>query len=338
MGVDDLIFVIIISLTLSVTVIFNIVLLVVILITPKMLTPTNILICNLAVSDIFLSGMVTSQNVHDISHASLDYFEGDFSCRLVNFSPLVCVMASIYSMVAVSFERKQAIVVTQHRKTTMTQAVLVVPIIWLLSLIFCIPTIHEYTQYVEDTGNGTLIIRCGSHGVSRTFSIINGIGILLLAYIVPLVILVVNYGSIVLFFRSRRLIGDVTESNGLTTRALFEIRINVVKMLTLMSALFTVSWLPYFVLLIIEELATRLTPTAQLRISLSVLSTTYNFGLNVFYNRNLRTVLKAMVMCQKVSTKKNTVFIANHRRQSQASPACEVIRSKKVLDFKHGYI
>lgn len=77
MGVDVLIFVVIISLLLSVTVIFNVLILVVILKIPKMLNPTNVLICNLAVSDVFLSGIVIPQNVHDISHAQLDYFEGN---------------------------------------------------------------------------------------------------------------------------------------------------------------------------------------------------------------------------------------------------------------------
>lgn len=41
----------------------------------KMKTPTNILICNLAVSDLLFGGIVLPQNLHDISHTG-DYHEG----------------------------------------------------------------------------------------------------------------------------------------------------------------------------------------------------------------------------------------------------------------------
>ena len=41
----------------------------------KMRTVTNIFICNLAISDIFLAAFVLPQNIHDMSHIG-DFFEG----------------------------------------------------------------------------------------------------------------------------------------------------------------------------------------------------------------------------------------------------------------------
>ncbi|BFZ17245.1 hypothetical protein BsWGS_20284 [Bradybaena similaris] len=207
----------------------------------------------------------------------------------------------------------------------MTQAVVAVPTIWFLAFVFCIPTIYEYAQHKEDIGNYTLITRCGSIGVSRTYSIINGFGILLLAYIIPLVILVVNYASILYFFRPRGLIGDAIESNRQVTHTLSKIRMNVVKMLILVSVLFLVSWLPYFTLFILEkttgtgDLVDANGPVNKLRIFLSVLSTTYNFCLNILYNGNFRTGLKAVITCQKVHVKRNTVLAADGRRPTRVT-------------------
>lgn len=41
----------------------------------KMWTPTNLLICNLAVSDFLFGGVVIPQNLHDIAHTR-HYYEG----------------------------------------------------------------------------------------------------------------------------------------------------------------------------------------------------------------------------------------------------------------------
>ena len=42
----------------------------------KLRTVTNILICNLSVSDILLAGFVMPQRLHDITHPGMDFYEG----------------------------------------------------------------------------------------------------------------------------------------------------------------------------------------------------------------------------------------------------------------------
>ena len=42
----------------------------------KIRNVTNVLICNLALSDIFLAAFVLPQNIHDLSHTK-DYHEGE---------------------------------------------------------------------------------------------------------------------------------------------------------------------------------------------------------------------------------------------------------------------
>ncbi|GFN80957.1 cholecystokinin receptor [Plakobranchus ocellatus] len=152
LSTGQLVFVIFVSILLAVSVICNIMVVVVVLKTPKMINATNIFICNLAVSDILLAGVVIPQKIHDISHADVNYFEGDVLCRIVHFCPLLCIMASIYSMVAISFERKRAIVVTTEHWTTIKQAIRSIPVIWLLSFLFCIPTMVQTNEKRDAKG------------------------------------------------------------------------------------------------------------------------------------------------------------------------------------------
>ncbi|KAH9494863.1 hypothetical protein Btru_015854 [Bulinus truncatus] len=73
----ELAFTIIISFVLIVSVVGNLLVLIVVIKTPKLLNATNVFICNVTVSDILLASLVLPQNIHDISHASENYYEGE---------------------------------------------------------------------------------------------------------------------------------------------------------------------------------------------------------------------------------------------------------------------
>ena len=71
----EAIFIFVVGTTLGVSVICNILVVVVVAVTPMLRNPTNVLLCNLAVSDMLLASVVLPQNLHDISHSD-NYFEG----------------------------------------------------------------------------------------------------------------------------------------------------------------------------------------------------------------------------------------------------------------------
>ena len=68
------IFIAITSIVLVYSVISNFGVIAVVMRSKKLRTVTNMLVVNLAVSDILLAGLVLPQDVHDVSHA-VDYFE-----------------------------------------------------------------------------------------------------------------------------------------------------------------------------------------------------------------------------------------------------------------------
>ncbi|KAL8584969.1 hypothetical protein ACOMHN_043605 [Nucella lapillus] len=301
----ELCFVVVVGMVLAVSVSCNLLVIVVVVLTPKLRTPTNMLICNLAVSDLLLASLVLPQNLHDVTHAEDSYYEGDVLCRVVNACPLLCIMASIYSMVAISFDRSSAIVLNTQLPLTIRSAMLQLTLIWGVSGLLCVPTLYEHGQFVVKEGvNGTeegLILACGSHGVSPLFSLLNGLGLLLAAYLLPLLILMVNYGRILMFFRRKGVLGPGSSERGSVFQSLFKSRMKVVKMLILVAVLFAVSWAPYFVLLLFEKVSGfsenkyNNNWENMLRIALSAFSTAYNFALYIVYNSNFRQGLQQVL-------------------------------------------
>ncbi|XP_076458435.1 neuromedin-K receptor-like [Babylonia areolata] len=297
----ELAFIVIVGAVLATSVVCNVLVMVVVAVTPKLRTPTNVLICNLAVSDLLLASVVLPQNLHDVSHAEDSYDEGDFLCRVVHTSPLFCITASIYTMVAISFDRTAAIVLNALRKLTCRSVSLQLLSIWVLSVLLCAPTLYEFGEFVVVVVNGT-VLGCGSHGVSHLYSVLNGVGLLLLAYLLPVAVVMVNYGRILVFFRSKGVLGGGSGTGrGEVFQALYKSRMMVVKMLILVALLFALSWAPYFVLLLTEKVSG--TSHNQysddwanmLRIALSAFSTAYNFLLYVVYNRNFRLGLQRLL-------------------------------------------
>ncbi|XP_076452789.1 pyroglutamylated RF-amide peptide receptor-like [Babylonia areolata] len=198
---NELAFTIVVGLILTISVVCNIMVVVVVMVNPGLRNPTNLLICNLSVGDLILASVVLPQNLHDLSHVDESYFEGAFLCKVVYTCPLICIMASIYSMVAISFERTQVILITRSNKLTIRRTVILLAVLWIFAVVFALPTAHEHSVYVRDRKeNGTTILGCGTDGVSYEYSVVNGVWLLFVAYLIPLVILLVNYWRILRYF------------------------------------------------------------------------------------------------------------------------------------------
>ena len=66
----------------------------------KLRTVTNIFICNLSVSDILLAGFVMPQRLHDITHASEDFYEGRSLLRCIEtaYGALLAKLCETFEM------------------------------------------------------------------------------------------------------------------------------------------------------------------------------------------------------------------------------------------------
>ena len=241
---------------------------------------------------------------------------GELACRLVNFLPIFVISASIFSLVAMAYERQHAIVQSSKDQVTEDQLKVIIALIWSAAFLVALPSMIEYSVYkdmiqddalqpilsryitegvdlstyltetftstyttstnynntkmeadvthkssqdvtshmnLESTSESipnienSSLLKCGSVEVSTAYSVINGVYLLSLAYVVPLVLLIYHYGKLVYFIRHRAQSSQAV----LTTSVVSKKKIKIVKMLCWVTMLFIVSWLPYFTLLIV---------------------------------------------------------------------------------------
>ncbi|XP_061196695.1 neuromedin-K receptor-like [Saccostrea echinata] len=191
------IFLSIISMILIFAVVSNFLVVIIVARNKKMRSATNIFIGNLSLSDIILGAFVLPQNLHDLTHAE-NFHEGEILCKIVNGFPIFCITASIFTLVALSCERKHSIVHSLRPQLTLTTSKKIVVSVWVLAGIVSTPSFVEYSVTTVGLKKNVTIESCGST-FHRTFSIFNGLCVLLLAYVIPLIIMWYNYVLIIKF-------------------------------------------------------------------------------------------------------------------------------------------
>ncbi|XP_071129348.1 neuropeptide Y receptor type 2-like [Mytilus edulis] len=295
---------------------------------------TNILICNLSVSDIILAGIILPQNLHDISHED-DFHEGPFLCKVAFAFPILCITSASYTLATMAFERRNCIVDSLKTQITNRHCKFIIPSVWVIAFLAATPTIIEFQvvdqQTIED--NKTEIHQaCNSDMVPRAFVIGNGIMLLFVTYIVPLVIILYNYSRIIYFVVQQT--GSSTDQSttaAVANSTILKKKMKIIKMLIIVAVLFAVSWLPYFITLIIaksrgsdgSESASSV--TFLVKIALAAFSTAYNVVLYVTFNPMFRQAFLRIFMCNR---KKQNKVAAVSDLDTQNRP---IERSRGVL-------
>ncbi|XP_070536308.1 neuropeptide Y receptor type 1-like [Ptychodera flava] len=131
--------------------------------TKKMRNATTLFILNLAVSDILYSSISIPLKL--VSIANKHYWTlGNLGCKVVMFGPLFCITSSIYTMVAISHERRVDVMNGLHKKITLRQAKIAIVMIWILAVVSSAPQIYEYSTYKK------VVLNSGSSQESESHS------------------------------------------------------------------------------------------------------------------------------------------------------------------------
>ena len=174
----------------------------------------------------------------------------------MNFSPIFIITSSIYTLVCVSFERHRAIIGSHGHQVTFRMIFILIPVIWVFSLLVSIPTLIEYSVNnitVFDGSKHTTQLSCGSQQKSRDFSISNAIFVNIVSYIIPVIILFRNYIQVAIYvWKKGRNIQNKSGPTGhdLTSLLRFKSTIQLVKLLVAVAVIFAVSWLPFYIILL----------------------------------------------------------------------------------------
>lgn len=153
-------------------------------------------------------------------------------------------------MTVISFERYFAIV---HQKNfTIRATLLVILAIWIVSFATSAPQLYEYSAKVvpDEYGNGTHL-SCGSHDIPENFETIYASIILAISYVIPLLLISTNYFRLVAFlYRVSKINKGANPGQGGYTVNRDKVR--VLRMAIVLTSVFTLLWLTYFVLFTIE--------------------------------------------------------------------------------------
>nr|XP_006823631.1 PREDICTED: neuromedin-K receptor-like [Saccoglossus kowalevskii] len=287
-------------------VVMNGLIIIVILTNKRMHNVTYVLITNLAISDMLFAGVVLPQNIHDISHTE-DYFEGVLACKLVTSLPIFFIGSAAYTLTMLSWERYRAIVETTKKQLTFHDSKFYVAGLWIASFIVIIPTLIEYNvlEVIDTTSNdtNTTVVSCSMAETSRMFTIVNVVFVTVTIYVLPLIIITINYTRVAMYINrmSKRINSDTGLSTTSNNFILHKRRLRIVSMLAMATLLFGLSWLPYFILHDIITIAGQSDSTENdtiwnaLRIALAIFSTMYNFILYIKFSSQFRKGLVSVL-------------------------------------------
>nr|KAG5701117.1 hypothetical protein BaRGS_002593 [Batillaria attramentaria] len=202
---------------------------------------TDVFIINLAVSDVILGGITLPLIMID---AILPEFtKNAVACKIKMSMPLFNIMTSISTMVVISFERMRVIV--RKRQASLRQAIVAVVITWVFSLVITAPQLYEYriVEKWEEDENETEIT-CSSTGVDPTFIKAYASIVLVLAYLLPMALVIKNYTHVIIIVKQASQRPGAISNN----------KLRVLGVLIALTVVFVLLWLPYFVLFVNEEL------------------------------------------------------------------------------------
>lgn len=261
----------------------------------RLKTTTNVLIANMAVSDLFSSVFASLPRVYEVLYNGVWMWTGDFGialCKIANFIPGVFVCVSIYSCVFISIDRYYAVAHPLKGGFSSSRLKYIITLIWIIAVV----SASQYF-YIMD-----IIILYG-----KTFCVIQydssyasfGYLFFSLFYGLPLLIISVTYTLIVYKIRQHKVPGQQTDS---VRRRRNEQNRKVFKMSAVIVGLFYFSFL--WIGIVAALLAKREYSSQLLFVApfLFYMSSCYNFVICLIFNDTYRQNCKAILsLCSSVS-------------------------------------
>ncbi|XP_036427566.1 neuropeptide FF receptor 1-like [Colossoma macropomum] len=223
----------------------------------QMRTVTNIFILNLAISDLLVGIFCLPITLADNLITGWPFDE--VTCKMSGLVQGASVSASVFTLVAIAVERFRCIVYPFQQKLTPRQAIITITFIWALAIIIMCPSAvtltvsHDAYHFMVDGDNTTYpLYTCWEAWPDQSMRKIYTMVLFSHIYLAPVTLIVIMYTRIALkLFKSPASIRDAqAEDEG---RRVYRRKIRVVNMLLMVALLFTVSWLPLWILILLTD-------------------------------------------------------------------------------------
>ncbi|PKK19887.1 neuropeptide FF receptor 2 [Columba livia] len=226
----------------------------------RMRTVTNLFILNLAVSDLLVGISCMPTTLLDNIIAGWPF--GSLVCKMSGMVQGISVSASVFTLVAIAVNRFRCIVHPFKQKMTISTAVIIIAVIWILAIATMCPSAvmlqvqeEKHFRVILGYGNETRpVYWCREDwpdpGMRKIYTTVLFANI----YLAPLSLIVIMYTriSIALFNTTMSAVGKHSQEQRHSTSKKKQ---KVIKMLIIVALLFTLSWLPLWTLMMLSDYA-----------------------------------------------------------------------------------
>lgn len=287
------------SLLIAISLFGNILVCHVIFIHRRMWTVTNFFIANLAVADL----LVTCINVpFNIARNLLDEWPfGSVMCHLLNFSLMVSVYVSTFTLLGIALDRHQVLLYPLSPRMSRPVGLSVLALIWLLAIGLSLPFgLYNKVQTVDFLLKK--VNRCTSSfpKPSDKWEKYLTVGTLLLQYVIPLTIIGVTYGRIVRKLWIRTHVGAVTENQQASQQ---RAKRKSIKLLICVVVVFAICWMPLNLYQVLADFHPNVevfhynSTTFFICHWIAISSTCYNPFVYCWLNETFRAEVKSRFKC-----------------------------------------
>ncbi|XP_030048002.1 neuropeptide FF receptor 2, partial [Microcaecilia unicolor] len=307
-----------------------------------MRTVTNLFILNLAVSDLLVGIFCMPTTLLDNIIAGWPF--GNTVCKMSGMVQGISVSASVFTLVAIAVDRFRCIVYPFKQKLTITTAVVIIVVIWVLAISIMCPSAvmshvkeDKYFRVILGYSNKTSpIYWCQEDWPNQEMRKIYTTVLFANIYLGPLSLIVIMYARIgITLFKTTVPFGvkqGQDHHHGVSKK-----KQKVIKMLIIIALLFILSWLPLWTLMMLSDYA-NLTEI-QLQIIniyvypfahwLAFFNSSINPIIYGFFNENFRRGFQAAFKFQLCSGEMERRGFYSQR--SQGNTVLPVTSQKQVL-------
>ncbi|KFP75321.1 Neuropeptide FF receptor 2, partial [Apaloderma vittatum] len=274
-------------------------------------TVTNLFILNLAVSDLLVGIFCMPTTLLDNIIAGWPF--GSLVCKMSGMVQGISVSASVFTLVAVAVDRFRCIVYPFKQKLTISTAVAIIAVIWILAIAIMCPSavmlqVQEEKHFRIILGYGSEtrpVYWCREDWPNPVMRKIYTTVLFANIYLAPLSLIIIMYVriSIALFNTAMPVAGKHRQKQ---RHSVSKKKQKVIKMLIIVALLFTLSWLPLWTLMMLSDYA-NLSDT-QLQIIniyiypfahwLAFFNSSFNPIIYGFFNENFRRGFQAAFKLQ----------------------------------------
>ncbi|XP_051958220.1 neuropeptide FF receptor 1-like [Xyrauchen texanus] len=222
----------------------------------QMRTVTNIFILNLAISDLLVGIFCLPITLVDnlITGWPFDVV----ICKMSGLVQGASVSASVFTLVAIAVERFRCIVYPFQQKLTQRQAIITIAFIWALATAIMCPSAVTLTisqdvlHFMVDRDNITYpLYTCWEAWPDQSMRKMYTTVLFSLIYLAPVTLIVIMYTRIAI--KLVKSPASIRDARAEESRRVFRRKLRVVNMLLIVALLFTISWLPLWILIMLTD-------------------------------------------------------------------------------------